>query len=355
MLQILEIQKRDQLLIVAPHPDDECIGAGGILACCPDICQVIVLTDGRQGQGNADPQVIKKTREDEFAEEMKAAGIENYRMLGYEDGTLMQHTDCLENQDLSLYTKIFVTGIHDGHPDHTAACVSVFQALHKQEVRDVEIFLYEVHSPLHTVTHMLDITDVIDKKLQLIRFHRSQLITLPYDKLAETMAAYRALQNRLVGCYVEVYTYMNPGDSLEDSTIGLEHQLQKSTLFYWVFTRWMELKIQGFGLARRLERGGYCRIAVYGYAEIGKLLCQELLGTSVHVEYVMDKKVSRTGQEGLPIYVPQKGLPQVDAVIVTAVYYFDEIKKELLEKGYKNIISFRMLLEKSDLLRKDEL
>ena len=45
----------------------------------------------------------------------------------------------------------------------------------------------------------------------------------------------------------------------------------------------------------------------------------------------------------------------MDAVIVTAVYYFDEIEKELLENGYKNIISFRTLLEKSDLLQKDEL
>ncbi len=355
MLQIFETKKSDRILIVAPHPDDECIGAGGILACYPDICKVMVLTDGRQGQGNADPELIKKRREHEFVAEMEAAGIEDYMMLGYEDGTLMQHTDCLEDKDLSPYTKIFVTGIHDGHPDHTAACVSVFQALNKQKIRDVEIYLYEVHSLLHTATHMLDITDVINKKLHFIRFHQSQLITLPYDKLAETMATYRALQNRLAGRYVEVYTYMASGDSLEDPTIELEHRLQKSTLFYWILTRWMELKIRGIGLAQKLEREGYCRISVYGYAEIGRLLCQELLGTRIQVEYVMDKKVSGTGQEGFPIYVPQRGLPQVDAVIVTAVYYFDEIEKELLENGYKNIISFRTLLEKSDLLQKDEL
>ena len=40
------------------------------------------------------------------------------------------------------------------------------------------------------------------------------------------------------------------------------------------------------------------------------------------------------------------GNRDVDAVIVTAVYYFDEIQKELNELGYKNIISLQNLLEK---------
>lgn len=63
----------------------------------------------------------------------------------------------------------------------------------------------------------------------------------------------------------------------EDSTIDLERRLQKSVQFYWVLTRWMELKITGHSVAEILEKSGYSRIAVYGYAELGRLLCQELL------------------------------------------------------------------------------
>ena len=65
--------------------------------------------------------------------------------------------------------------------------------------------------------------------------------------------------------------------------------------------------------------------------------------------YVLDKKVKQIRENNLPVYVPQKGLPKVDAVIVTAVYYFDDIKDALSEMGFENVISLRTLFENNDL------
>lgn len=113
MVQSLSIKETDKILIVAPHPDDECIGAGGILALHPDLCTVIVLSDGRLGQGNMLPDETRKARKCEFIKEMLLAGIKDYKMLEYQDGTLLQHTDCLADIDLSCFHKIFVTGMHD--------------------------------------------------------------------------------------------------------------------------------------------------------------------------------------------------------------------------------------------------
>ena len=138
-MQVLSIKEDDRLLIIAPHPDDECIGPGGVLALYPHLCKVIVLTDGRQGQGDVAPELEKKIRKQEFANEMRILGISDYEMFDYEDGSLMQYTDCLENIDLTSFTKIFVTGIHDNHPDHTAACISMYQALKMQAITNVEI------------------------------------------------------------------------------------------------------------------------------------------------------------------------------------------------------------------------
>ena len=344
-MQTLAIRDNDRLLIVAPHPDDECIGPGGILILYPQLCKVVVLTDGRQGQGDAPPELEKQVRKLEFIREMREAGIGDYEMLDYEDGSLMQHTDCLENRSLRSFTKIFVTGIHDSHPDHTAACISVQQALKKQGITDVEIYLYEVHAPLREVTHMLDITQILGKKLNLIRHHQSQLTSLPYDKMAKCLAEYRALQNRADGCYFETYARVSPGDDLESGTVELEKKWQKSVLFYWILTRWMDWKTKGKCIADILLRKSWCQIAVYGYAELGQLLCEELNGSKVHVTYLLDKRVRDTGKKDLPVYIPQSGLPHVNAVIVTAVYYFEEIKEELSQMGYRNIISFRTLLE----------
>lgn len=345
-MQILDIKKDDKILIVAPHPDDECIGAGGILVMYPALCKVIVLTDGRQGQGEVAPEIEKEIRRQEFVREMQFLQIADYQMLEYEDGTLMQNTDCLERIDLSSYSKIFVTGIHDNHPDHTAACISVFQALQYQKIDKVEIYLYEIHAPLREVTHLLDITDVMQQKQNLIRFHQSQLGTLPYDRLAKSMAEYRALQNRMKDRFVEAFTYMSSEKIPNDSSIELEQRLQKSILFYWLLTRWMGYKIDGQNTAELLTALGYSTVAVYGYAEIGKLLCRELRQSKVKVAYVLDKKVKKTEKEDLLVYIPGDNLPKVDAVIVTAVYYYTEIKKELLQLGFNNIISFNELIGK---------
>lgn len=344
-MQVLSLNNNDKILILAPHPDDECIGTGGILALFPKLCSVIVLTDGRQGQGMVSPEIEKEIRKKEFLSEMTIAGIHNYKMLDYEDGTLMQHTDCLVDEDLSVYTKIFVTGVNDRHADHTAACISLLKALKSQKLSEIEIYVYEVHVMLQDVTHMLDITKVINKKMELIRFHKSQLEGLAYDCLARSMSEYRAIQNRMPKHFIETYQKISLQNDLKNSTIELEKQLQKSTLFYWVLTRWMDVNLKGFHLADVLKAQNYHSIAIYGYAELGKLLYSELARDGFKASYIIDKKVKNTEKDNLCVFFPQKGLPLVDAVVVTAVYYFEEIKKELMQLGFNNVISLRTLVE----------
>lgn len=344
-LQVLSINNNDKILILAPHPDDECIGTGGILALFPELCNVIVLTDGRQGQGMISPEIEKEIRKKEFLNEMAAAGVHNYKMLDYEDGTLMQHTDCLIGEDMSVYTKIFVTGVNDRHADHTAACVSLLKALETQKLSEIEIYVYEVHVLLRDITHMLDITRVIDKKIALIQFHKSQLEGLAYDCLAKSMSEYRAIQNRMPGHFIETYQKISLQNDLENSTIELENKLQKSTLFYWVLTRWMDANLKGRRLAEVLRSQNYHCIAIYGYAELGKLLHSELSKDGFKVSYILDKKIENTEEDTTSVFSPKKGLPLVDAVVVTAVYYFEEIKNELMQLGFDNIISLRTLVE----------
>ena len=63
--------------------------------------------------------------------------------------------------------------------------------------------------------------------------------------------------------------------------------------------------------------------------------------------YVLDRKVKNTGEERLPVFVPRRGLPKVDVIVVTAVYYFEEIKKELSGIGFQKIDSLRKIIEES--------
>ena len=347
-MDFLTIDEKDKILIVAPHPDDECIGPGGILALYHSQCSVIVLTDGREGQGDILPSQLKDVRRIEFEQEMNFIGLDDYRLLDYCDGTLLQHTDCLNHIDLSVYSKIFVTSDHDGHADHTAAYFSVLQAMEHQCLKNIELYLYEIHNPLAECSHMLDITSVIEKKCRMIQFHKSQLSVLAYDRLASCQAEYRALLNRMTGKYLEVYRKVNNSRFTTNFRTNkeclLENELQKMTMFYRLFTKWLTMDNSCNHVLEYLNKYRITSVAVYGYAEAGAILCQQLEHTDVAIWYVMDKKEKKV-PSNIKLYRPDKGLPKPNAVIVTAVFYYKDIYEDLINMGFKNIISLKDIID----------
>lgn len=86
------------------------------------------------------------------------------------------------------------------------------------------------------------------------------------------------------------------------------------------------------------------RVAIYGFADIGRKLYRQLNKENICVEYAIDQYVGN-GIEGLKVYRPEEKMPDVDAIIVTA-YEPNEIRLKLLER-VKNteIISLYELLE----------
>lgn len=342
----IRITREDKLLIIAPHPDDECIGAGGILAVYPEICDVILLTDGRHGQKNVAPDKEKEIRAREFENEMEYAKVHSYRMLGYEDGTLMRHLDCLHDVDLSVYTKIFIPWGDDNHPDHTAGYLCAMRRLRQQHITNAEVYQYEVHVPFHDVTHMLDITPYIEDKLRLIRFHKSQMSVADYDKRAEALGKYRACQYNVSERYLETYMRVDlRGDSLDTQVSDREKTLQKYIQFYRIFTRWIRLKIEGYSIAGYLYARGFNRVAIYGYSDLGKLLHKELLQSDIEVAAVLDKRDVGGTVVGGCVINPSELKAEVDAILVTAVFYYDEISAELQGMGYGNVISLEKIVE----------
>ena len=74
----------ERVLVIAPHPDDEVLGCGGVLALHAmrgDRVRVVVLTDGAAG-GDAE------AREAETRAAATVLGLEQVEFLGLEDGGL---------------------------------------------------------------------------------------------------------------------------------------------------------------------------------------------------------------------------------------------------------------------------
>lgn len=334
----LIIKQSDNILIIAPHPDDECIGPGGILCYCPGQCSVVVLTDGSKGQGACDPKILRKIRREEFISEMNYLKIKDYYLLDYPDGELTKYRECLFSFNLKNYTKIFVTHKNDNHSDHTAAFYSLVEALRFQKVDNVEVYVYEIHNALPNPTHIFNITDNIQNKSRLMEFHRTQAKG-NYIELLSVQAKCRALQNRLQNDYVEVYERVDVKKVGNENRFFLEisERNQKHEMFYSMLIKWLELNIKGNRISSYLEEKNIMDIVIYGYAEIGKLLYEELKESRINVSYVIDQKDIKS--DVVNIRKPCKLYEQPDMVIVTAIYYYDEIKEHLSRVGYKRIES----------------
>lgn len=341
----LNFTEQDRILIIAPHPDDECIGTGGILIRYAKQCDVIVLTDGRQGQGDASPRQIRDIRRQEFINEMEHIGVRSYRMIEIEDGTLLSHIDCLSDIDLPDYDAVFVTGFQDEHPDHKAAFLAVGEWMKRKQGRVIpKCFTYEVHTPITEPSHFFDITDIIDRKVELVRFHKSQLKDLPYDLLVEQSAKYRAILNRMPEKRIEVYEEFLFEEDVADKVSETERLLQKERVIGWTLKHWLNHMIDGDGIAGLSDINTESGIYVYGYGEIGKLLVKTLKKEGIVIKAVIDRRAEQFANEEVQIIHVDDAKTDIP-VIVTAVYDYNEINRDLSHRGFKQVYSLRGLVE----------
>lgn len=102
--------------------------------------------------------------------------------------------------------------------------------------------------------------------------------------------------------------------------------------------RWLALKQRGMDTAAYLMDKGYRSIAIYGMGDLGERFADEVLNTDVSVAYAIDR-TRKESYSGIKIKGINETLPRVDAVIVTAVYDFWEIKPILMDKFKCPIIS----------------
>lgn len=186
--------KDEKCLCLAPHPDDESIGCGGIISLYPENFKVICLTDGSRAGSNLSKEELIKKRADEFNEAMKIAGVENAEMLGIQDRKLVLNVDIYEKIDISEYDYIFIPNILDQHRDHKSTAVVLNTLLRKkQHKKTLKVVFYEVWATLMMPTSYVDISGVVEKKKQMINAHSSQLQGFDYTEKMLCLNSYRGL------------------------------------------------------------------------------------------------------------------------------------------------------------------
>lgn len=139
-------------LIVAPHPDDEVLGCGGLIASAtrPETLEVLVLTDGAGSPpAAAGGPGLPDVRRAESREALEALGLPPGRVsfLDLADGSLADAEARLDRELRDAVTRtaatdVFVPFRFDRHPDHQAAHAAGRRLLRSAGIRLWEYFVY---------------------------------------------------------------------------------------------------------------------------------------------------------------------------------------------------------------------
>ena len=217
------VERRQEVLVLAPHPDDETFGCGGTIRMLTDrgvAVDVAFLTCGEMGvEGGLPPanasREMAETRKREAQAACSVLGVREVIYLNGHDTQLSvepQHVQSIV-QLLSLrsYQRVFCPWPHDSHADHGATFRLLRDAV-KHNSLATSFWLYEIWKPLPANTFVpIDLT--IDSKRRAIDQYESQLSQLNYRDGFMGLAAYRSLF-----CppskYAEAFLVCNLGEML---------------------------------------------------------------------------------------------------------------------------------------------
>lgn len=119
----------------------------------------------------------------------------------------------------------------------------------------------------------------------------------------------------------------------------------KYLLYYDVLNKWMKQKEKGKSIAEKLQQKGINEVAIYGMGDMGKHLQRELEASNIVIKYAIDR--SLLAIIDLDVYLPESELPRVDAVIVTPVFDYENVRRCLEEKVTCPILSIADLVNDS--------
>jgi len=118
----------------------------------------------------------------------------------------------------------------------------------------------------------------------------------------------------------------------------------KHLALYMLMNEWVKVKQENKSIADYFESCGYKRIAIYGMNYVGETLLSELRYTNVQVVIGIDNNASDLYTD-INVVTPDKFAEEVDAIIVTPVFYYDEIVEALEKKTSCPIISIKNVIE----------
>lgn len=184
----------DKILVIFPHPDDEAFGVSGTIASHidkGDQVTYICLTLGEMGRNMGNPlftnrEELPHIRKVELKEACRRLGIQDLRQFGLRDKTVeFEDQKLLAGRILEVIIELnpvkiitFYPG-YSVHPDHDACGSAVIRAVkmipeQKRPTIHCVAFANNCEEELGQPDVIHDVHQYLDKKIDVMRAHRSQ-------------------------------------------------------------------------------------------------------------------------------------------------------------------------------------
>lgn len=113
-----------------------------------------------------------------------------------------------------------------------------------------------------------------------------------------------------------------------------------------LFNNWLHFIYTGGSFEEYFLNQGYKNIMIYGNGYIGKRFFEALSKTKIEVTAIMDKQIDPPNENEEMIGI-ESNIPSVDCIVITPVYYYQEIYDMLRKRTSIPIVSIQDIFEKS--------
>lgn len=231
-VKIINGIEKKRILAFSPHSDDLSIGAGGFLAHLAQKNTIVPVCGytGWRGVNNAhSKKQAVLTRENEMIKEAKVLGLKKpifLSLVTYESDTKADKEK--DKKKIKFLIKkenpqlIFLPNPMDLHPRHKLLTQLILSVLSESKRKNIDLVFYEIPWSVFSSNEFNFIvplsSDLVRKKIEAIKAHKSQLARTNFVKLAKALMALRAgmvPEQKLSGYgskssfsnWVEVYKY----------------------------------------------------------------------------------------------------------------------------------------------------
>ena len=198
----LSVPVGKRLVVIMAHPDDESIGAGGLLWAHRDFAEIhfITICNGDNGGALAYPvrdsetakRMMADTRKTELSKTATILNARSCHFLDYSDGSIEYTLEAAEALRVLLGRiapdVVLLPWFLDNHADHRGT--NVLYAWGCADLQHV-VLGYEIWSMLEP-NALFDISHCLEDKLSLVRNYESQLRTVDYLNYVSGLAKVRA-------------------------------------------------------------------------------------------------------------------------------------------------------------------